>query len=148
MPYDEDLRQENEASRVRLRRVMAGLSDEQYAMPLDTDWTIGTALAHIAFFDKRAIDILERWEREGVGPSDNDPEIINSALLPFFKLMPPAPIGKLALEYAEILDAKLAALPDSVLDQWNTTAKHPFNLSRAKHRNEHLDQIDEALTRT
>jgi hypothetical protein len=148
MPYDSELVTTNKISRERLRDLMARLSGEQYSLPLDSDWTVGTALAHIAFYDRRAIDILEKWEREGAAPSDNDPEIINAALMPFLRLMPPAPIGRLALEYAEILDAKLPMLSDDILESWNTVLEHPFNLSRAKHRNEHLDHIEEALKKT
>ncbi|TAH52666.1 MAG: DinB family protein [Chloroflexota bacterium] len=145
MPYDPVLIQENDASREKLRALFARLNDSDYAIPLDDGWTIGTTLAHIAVFDSRALEILGRWEREGVAPSPNDADMINAALLPFLRALPPAEISKLALKFADALDAKLAVLPDSVLDQFETTAQHPFNLSRAKHRNEHFEQIERAL---
>lgn len=145
MPYDPTLIQENTASRERLRALLAQLDDSQYNISLDADWTVGTALAHVAVFDSRALAILRQWERAGVAPSPNDVDIINAALLPFLCELPPASISKLVLESAEKLDAKLAAVPDAVLDQFETVAEHPFSLSRAKHRNEHIDQIKAAL---
>jgi hypothetical protein len=147
MPYDPSLIESNAASRVRLRALLARLAPSQYNIPLDREWTVGTTLAHIAVFDARAIQILDRWAEQGVAPSPNDPDIINAALIPFLRALPPDSISKLALDLAEALDAKLAALPDSVLDQFETTAARPFNLSRAYHRNEHLDQIEAALNR-
>src|SRR6266536_2277425 len=81
MPYDPTLIQENTASRERLRALLAHLDDAQYNISLDADWTVGTALAHVAVFDCRAVEILQQWERSGVTPSPNDPDIINAALL-------------------------------------------------------------------
>ena len=147
MPYDPKLIAENNASRERLRALLERLTDEQYNLPLDTDWTIGSTLAHIALFDKRAIEILDLWEKQGVAPSPNDPDIINAALLPFLRELPPAAIKQLSLEFAETLDAKLITLPDAVIDQFVSVGDHPFNLTRAKHRNEHFEQIEQALNR-
>ena len=145
MPFSVTLAQENTASRERLRSLFSRLDDSQYNIPLDADWTVGTALAHVAVFDCRAFEILQQWERAGVAASPNDVDIINAALLPFLRELSPASISKLALDYAEKLDTKLAAVSDAVLDQFDTVAQHPFSLSRAKHRNEHIDQIEQAL---
>ncbi len=145
MPYDPTLIEQNNASRAGMRALFEKLSDAHYAIPLDNDWTIGTTLAHVAVFDSRAIQILNRWEREGVAPSPNDVDVINAALIPILRALPPASIKTLVLELAETLDAKLAALPDNVLEQFETVGGKPFNLSRAKHRNEHIEQILTAL---
>jgi hypothetical protein len=145
MPYDPNLILENSASRARLRALFARLTDAQYDIPLDSDWTVGTALAHVAVFDSRALEIIDLWSKNGVAPSPSDVDVLNAALLPFLRALPPAAISKLVIDLAEKLDAKLAALPDSVLDQFDTVAQHPFSLSRANHRNEHIDQIQRVL---
>lgn len=145
MPYDSKLIQENDASRAALRELLGKLSGTQYATSLEGDWTVGSTLAHVALFDHRALLILERWEREGVAPSPNDVDIINAAVLPFLLVVPPADVASKVTEFADALDAKLAGLPDTVLDQFETTGGKPFNLSRAKHRNEHIEQITRAL---
>jgi len=42
------------------------------------------------------------------------------------------------------VDRKVASLSDDVVAR-NATAGSPLNLSRAKHRQEHLDEIERAL---
>lgn len=145
MPYPSEFIQANDASRAALRALLIKLTDAQYKIELDGEWTIGSTLAHMALFDQRALQILNRWEREGVTPSPNDTDIMNAAVLPFLRALAPGDIQHLALEYADALDAKLASLPDHILDQFETTGDKPFNLSRAKHRNEHIEQITRAL---
>ena len=145
MPYPSEFIQANDASRAALRELFAKLTDAQYNLVLEGDWTVGSTLAHVALFDQRAIEILQRWEREGVSPSPNDIDIINAAALPFLKALAPADVKRLVLECADALDAKLATLPDSILDQFETAGGKPFNLSRGKHRNEHVEQITRAI---
>lgn len=145
MPYSSELIQTNDASRAALRALLAKLTAAQYKIVLDADWTVGSTLAHVALFDHRALRILERWEREGVSPSPNDTDIMNAAVLPFLQALAPADIARMVVEFADALDAKLASLPDNILDQFETTGGKPFNLSRAKHRNEHIEQIMRAL---
>lgn len=66
MPYDPALVEQNNASRARLR-TLAALDEALYQLPVgDGDWRIGTALAHIAFWDRRALYLIDRWEREGL----------------------------------------------------------------------------------
>lgn len=146
MPYSPELVQANTASRERLRALFARLNDAQYTISLDEDWTVGTALAHVAFFDRRAIDILGRGERESISDSPTDIDILNRALLPFLRALSPAAISKLTLETAETLDAKLAALSDNLLDQIAALPESPFSLDRSEHRNEHIDQIETVLS--
>lgn len=145
MPYSKELIQANDASRAALRALLAKLTDAQYKIILDADWTVGSTLAHVALFDRRALEILNRWERVGVAPSPNDTDMMNAAVLPFLKAIPPAEIARMVVEFADALDAKLAAMPDAILDQFETAGGKPFNLSRAKHRNEHIEQITRAL---
>jgi hypothetical protein len=145
MAYPSEYLQSNDASRAALRALLANLTDAQYKIVLEGDWTVGSTLAHVALFDHRALNILQRWEREGVAPSPNDTDMMNAAVLPFLQALPPAEIARMAVEFADALDAKLAALPDRILDQFETTGGKPFNLSRAKHRSEHIEQITRAL---
>lgn len=145
MPYPAEFVQANVASRAALRALLAKLTDAQYKIVLEGDWTVGSTLAHVALFDHRALNILQRWEREGVAPSPNDTDMMNAAVLPFLQVIPPAEIARMVNEYAGALDAKLAALPDSILDQFETAGGKPFNLLRAKHRHEHIEQITRAL---
>ncbi len=145
MPYPTEFSQANDASRAALRALLAKLNDAQYKIVLDDDWTIGSTLAHVALFDRRALEILKRWERQGVAPSPNDIDMMNAAVLPFLQALAPADIARMVIEFADALDAKLASLPDTILDQFETQGGKPFNLLRAKHRNEHIEQITRAI---
>lgn len=145
MPYPAEFVQANDASRTALRALLAKLTDAQYKIVLEGDWTVGSTLAHVALFDHCALNILQRWEREGVAPSPNDTDMMNAAVLPFLQVIPPAETTRMVIEYAGALDAKLAALPDRILDQFETAGGKPFNLLRAKHRNEHIEQITRTL---
>ena len=64
----------------RLRRLVARLSDDDLRRELPDGWTICDALAHLAFYDRRAAVLLERFGREGVFASPYDYETINAAL--------------------------------------------------------------------
>lgn len=83
-------------------------------------WTVSGVLAHMAFWDQRIFVLLQQWER-GTTPREEHPADvawINDSAKPMFLALP-------AL-------ARNAATPR-------------LNFSRADHRGEHLDQIEEAL---
>ena len=50
-----------------------------------------------------------------------------------------------AIKLAEEADGKVKALSDSMLAKIRATGAPPFNLSRAIHRKEHLDEIESVL---
>ena len=55
---------ENSAQRARLRALVDRLTDAELARPLDAGWTVAAVLAHVAFWDQRALTLIERWERD------------------------------------------------------------------------------------
>jgi hypothetical protein len=110
---------------------------------------VAAVLAHIGFWDARAIVLLDKWGG-GVEPSaaDYEPEDvdwINDAAKPLCLALPPRAAAQLALRLAEEADAKVAALSDAMLAEIRA-AGSPINLSRADHRREHLDDIERALS--
>src|SRR5712691_849879 len=64
---------ENDAERERLRSLVTGLSDKELSRPMPGGWTVAAVLAHIGFWDARAIFFLDKWGR-GIGPSSVDYE--------------------------------------------------------------------------
>ncbi len=140
---------ENDAERERLRALVARLSDDELSRPMPGGWTVAAVLAHIGFWDARALALLDKWGR-GVEPSpaDYEPEDvdwINDAAKPLCLALPPRAAAQLALRLAEEADEKVAALSDEMLATIRA-AGSPFNLSRATHRKEHLDDIERALS--
>lgn len=134
----------NDESRERLAALIARLKDEDLRRPLTDGWTVSAVLAHLAFWDQRAVTLLRRWRREGFGPSPIDPDAVNDALLPLLLAISPRRAAELALDSARAIDAEVAELPPSLMAEIEEKATH-FRLSRAHHRNEHLGELEALL---
>ena len=138
---------ETDAERARLRRLIDGMSDADLSHPMPAGWTVAAVLAHIGFWDARAIYWLDKWAR-GVPPSAYEPEnteAVNESAKPLCLALPPRNAADLALRLAEEADGKVKALSDGMLAKIRATGGPPFNLSRAIHRKEHLDDIEQEL---
>ena len=141
-PYVAD----NAATRARLSALVARLTDQELATDVGAGWTVGTVLAHLAFWDRRVAAIIGRWERDGTpsdSPIDDDP--INDALGPIWSAVPPRDAARLALEAAELADDRLGRLDAQLLEA--ALARDVINPFRAEHRLEHMEQIERAFTR-
>ena len=138
----------NDATRSRLRVLVARLSDADLARPMPGGWTVAAVLAHLAFWDQRIMVLLERWEQSpsAVPPLINEADVdwVNDAAKPHFLAMPPRRAAELAVAIAEAVDAKVAALPDDLLAR-NEAAGKPLHMTRAEHRREHLGEIEHVL---
>ena len=66
---DRTLIEENDAERVRLAAVVGRLTEADLACPLGGGWTVATALAHLAFWDRCNTLVLEHWERHQAPPA-------------------------------------------------------------------------------
>jgi hypothetical protein len=135
---------ETDAERARLRALITRLSDKDLSRPMPGGWTVAAVLAHVGFWDARAIYHLDKWAA-GAPPTPYEPEdtdAINDSAKPLCLALPPRDAAKLALRLAEEADGKIKALSDEMLRKIEATGGPPFNLSRAIHRKEHLDEIE------
>jgi hypothetical protein len=147
MPEDRSHDAETDAEREHLRELVARLSDKDLSRPMPAGWTVAGVLAHIGFWDARAIYWLDKWAG-GVAPTPYEPEnteAVNESAKPLCLALPPRDAAKLAQRLAEEADGKVRALSDAMLGKIRATGAPPFNLSRAIHRKEHLDEVDDAL---
>ncbi len=138
---------ENDAERERLRALIGRLSDADLARPMPGGWTIAASLAHAAYWDARAIFWIDTWGPDGT-PSTYEPEnvdAVNDAAKPLCLALRPRDAAELALRLAEESDRKVSALSDALLAKIEAVGGPPFNLARASHRREHLDDIEQAL---
>lgn len=138
---------ETDAERERLRALIMRLSDKDLSRPMPGGWTVAAVLAHVGFWDARAIYYLDKWAA-GAPPTPYEPEntdAINDSAKPLCLALPPRDAANLALRLAEEADGKVKALSDAMLVKIEATGGPPFNLSRAIHRREHLDEIDGTL---
>ena len=137
----------NDTERARLRALVAGASDDQLRRPMPAGWTVAAVLAHVAYWDALAIYWLDQWAQTGeptvYEPEDTD--AANEAAKPLCLALRPRDAAQLALRLAEESDAMVKALSDEMLRKISVKGSPPFNLARASHRKEHLDDIDRAL---
>lgn len=147
MSVDRSHDRETDAERERLRSLVTRLSDDDLRRPMPDGWTVAAVLAHAGYWDARAIYWLDKWARTGE-PSVYEPEdtdAANDAAKPLCLALPPRDAAQLALRLAEEADGKVKALSDAMLAKIRAKGDPPFNLSRAIHRKEHLDDIERAL---
>ncbi len=130
----------------RLRQLVARLSDDDLRRELPDGWTIADALAHLAFYDRRAAVLLERFAVEGVFASPYDYDTINAALPHLTRRIPPQEIVAEVVEAAEAADQAAAATPTTLVEEIRRL--NQVKLERAEHRRNHLDDIESLLGST
>jgi hypothetical protein len=108
---------------------------------------VAVALAHLAFWDRRAALLLDYWRKHGTEPDDHpDDDILNDALLDEWRLLSVRQAGELAIAAARAVNAAVEAL-DSKTANLIVAAGDDWLLHRGRHRREHLDHIERAITR-
>jgi len=133
----------NRASSERIRKLVARLTDQQMQTKVGEHWTVAIALAHLAFWDRRVMYVLDMTEKDG---KVFEPEIdifVNDISLPLWAAIPPREAAQIAIETSETLDKRLEGYSPKLLEEI-----HNFNkrwVVRALHRGEHLDEVDAAL---
>jgi hypothetical protein len=120
MPLDPSYKDLNRASRERIRALANRLTDEELQTRVGEHWTVAIVFAHLAFWERRVMYVLDMTEKNG-------------------KLF----IPEIAIEECEALDKRLEEYDPALLEEIYNYNKRW--VVRALHRNEHLDEADEAL---
>jgi len=141
---DRSFTEDNRKSRERLKALAARLTDTDLALELADGWSVSALLAHMAFWDRRMLVLIQRWKKDGVGPSGIDSDAVNDAMQPLWRAVEPRAALLLALEAAEAVDRELDGLPDEMIEQITASGVW-FRFQRAVHRNGHLDPLEAAL---
>jgi Mycothiol maleylpyruvate isomerase N-terminal domain len=144
MATDRSFQARNAEERERLRALLAPLGDRELRRPVGHGWTVAATLVHLAFWDLRAITLLDKFERHGVNSSPVDVDVINDTVRTLTESIPPSAAVRLALEAAGTVDRRIEELPDAMIEAIGA-AGNPFNLSRHVHRAEHREEIERAL---
>jgi hypothetical protein len=144
-----DFVRENRSELERMRSLVERLSDADLRRQVNEHWTVAGVLGHIAFWDARAGILAGKLERgERLSGSDHEPDDvdwINDSARPLIQAVEPRALAELALQIADDVDRRVAALEPR--DMYPGNAESPLSAIRASHRGEHLDQIEEALSR-
>jgi hypothetical protein len=143
MALDKTYIELNRASTERIRR-MAQLSEEKMRTRVGEHWTVGIVFAHLAWWDRRVMYVLDMTEKNGELFIPEIDTFVNDLSLPLWAAIPPLDAARIAIETAEFLDKRLENFPPALLEEI-----HNYNkrwVVRALHRNEHLDEADAALS--
>ena len=144
MTLDRSFIERNRASTNRIR-AMGRLSDEEMKTPVGQHWTVAIVLAHLAFWDRRVMYVLDKTERDGKLFIPEIDIFVNDLSLPLWAAIPARDAARIGIETAETLDKRLETYPENLLE-----ALYAYNkrwVVRALHRGEHLDEADAALKR-
>ena len=137
----------NEIERNRLVALVSRITDEQLSRLVgDSGWTVASLLAHLAFWDQRALLLLQKWQRQGIGPSALDIDIINDTVRFFLVALPVQTAARMCLEAADAIDAQIESVSADMLAKVETHGT-TVRLDRAIHRQHHLAQIERALVK-
>lgn len=132
----------NAASANTLAALTARLTADDLRRSLGGGWTVASALAHLAFWDRRQDAALRHYSATGERLGEDD--AVNEALDPLLAHVDPAAAATLALDAARAVDATVAALrPDARAALLATD--DAYQVQRWAHREEHITQIEAAL---
>ena len=149
MAVDRSHDDRNAHERARLA-ALATRSDADLGRDLGGGWTVATALAHLAFWDRLAVERMRAWERTGQPPGALriDIEMLNAALVPGWQAMTPRAAVQEAVAAAEAIDQLIRELPDQEIEAYRASVGggFPTLLERSRHRREHAEQIERALS--
>jgi hypothetical protein len=145
MALDPTYAERNRASRQRINDLANRLSDDEMQTRVGEHWTVAIVLAHLAWWDRRVLYVLDRTEQAGQVFIPEIDIFVNDISLPLWAAIPPRAAARLALETAVTLDQRLEAYPRALLE-----AIYDYNprwVVRALHRGEHLAEAEAALAR-
>ena len=143
MALDPSYIEHNRAATRRIRDLAARLSDAEMLHPVGEHWTVAIVLAHLAFWDRRVLYVLDRTEEDSQVFIPEIDIFVNDLSLPLWAAIPPREAARIAIENAETVDARLENFPPDLLEAVYAVSQRW--VVRALHRNEHLDEAEAAL---
>jgi hypothetical protein len=143
MPLDPTYKEQNRASKERIRKLAERLTDAEMQTKVGEHWTVSIVFAHIAWWDRRVMYVLDMTEKNGKLFIPEIDIFVNDLSLPLWAAVPPREAARIAIESSETLDKRLEAYSPALLEEIYNYNKRW--VVRALHRNEHLDEADAAL---
>jgi DinB family protein len=143
MTLDPSYKELNRASRERIHSLADRLTDEEMQTKVGEHWTVSIVFAHIAWWDRRVMYVLDITEKTGKLFIPEIDIFVNDLSLPLWAAVPPREAARIAIETCETLDKRLEEYSPALLEEiYNYNKRWVI---RALHRNEHLDEADAAL---
>jgi hypothetical protein len=143
MSLDPTYKDLNRASTERIKKLASTITDEEMQTRVGEHWTVSIALAHLAFWDRRVMYVLDMTAKDGKLFIPEIDIFVNDLSLPLWAVIPPREAARIAIETSEDLDKRLEVYPPLLLEEiFNYNKRWVI---RALHRNEHLNEVDAAL---
>jgi len=143
MSLDPPFKEQNRASNERIRALAERLTDAEMQTRVGEHWTVSIVFAHIAWWDRRVMYVLDMTEKNGKLFIPEIDVFVNDLSLPLWAAVPPREAARIAIETADFLDKRLEEYSPALLEEiYNYNKRWVI---RALHRNEHLDEADAAL---
>jgi hypothetical protein len=120
------------------------LTEDDLSRQLPNGWSVGTKLAHLAFWDRYYLSLLQQWESTGFTSSPANADAINEAVRVLSRALPPMAVVPLVRDAAEAIDRKVEELTPELATAIESGG-YPRIIRRAMHRGEYLDEIETAL---
>lgn len=134
----------NQSETRRLAELVGKLSQADLDRSLGEGWTVNAALAHLAFWDRYAVALLEGWGTGGFQPVAASADHINTASLNGWLALPAEYVLREVVAAAEAADhAATSVAPDLAEDI--ADGGRSRILDRTGHRSQHIAQIQAAL---
>jgi hypothetical protein len=143
MAVDPNYNELNRASTERIRTLAGRLTDAQLQTRVGQHWTVAIALAHLAWWDRRVMYVLDMTEKNGTLFVPEIDIFVNDLSLPLWAAIPPRKAAEIAIETSETLDKRLETFSPALLEEIYEYNKRW--VVRALHRGEHLGEVDAAL---
>jgi len=143
MTMDRSFIGQNRASTDRIRALAGRLTDEEMQTRVGEHWTVGIVFAHLAWWDRRVMYVLDMTEKDGKLFIPEIDIFVNDLSLPLWAAIPPRAAARIAIKTSETLDQRLEEYSTELLEEIYTYNKRW--VIRALHRAEHLDEADAAL---
>jgi hypothetical protein len=135
---------DNHASEIELKTFLDQLSVEQLETAMPAGWNVLSVFAHVAFWDIRALILIEKWEKEGIQLSAIDTDVINEVTRPIFLTLNAIKAKNMVIDYAKKIDEKIDNLEPGLMQIIEAEGKN-VHFNRAKHRRMHIDEVKKAL---
>lgn len=143
MAFDPTYPELNRRSTQRMIDLAARLNDAELLTPVGEHWTVAIVYAHLAWWDRRVMYVLDRSARDRKLFIPEIDIFVNDLSLPLWAAIPPREAARIGIETAADLDRRLEAYDPVLLEE--IYAYNPRWVVRALHRNQHLDEAVAAL---
>jgi hypothetical protein len=144
MALDQGVFDRNRASTERMRALAGKLSDQELRTRVGEHWDVAIVYAHLAFWDRRVLYVLDMTERDGKLFIPEIDIFVNDLSLPLWAAIPPREAVRIGIETAEQLDRRLEAYPTALLEEIYSYNKRWVD--RSLHRGEHLGEAEVGLS--